>query len=71
MTAIVVFLAAVVLVDVLVGISTVRRNRPAFPPARAPVAPVQRLRLTWAGRGWLPQSGTTRTVRACPAVSLR
>jgi hypothetical protein len=36
MTAIVVFLAAVVLVDVLVGISTVRRNRPAFPPASRP-----------------------------------
>jgi len=36
MTAILVFLAAVVLVDVLVGIRTVRRNRPAFPPASRP-----------------------------------
>jgi hypothetical protein len=36
MVAIIVFLAAVVLVDVLVGIRTVRRNRPAFPPASRP-----------------------------------
>jgi hypothetical protein len=33
MTAILVFLATVVLVDVLVGVRTVRRNRPAYPPA--------------------------------------
>jgi hypothetical protein len=36
MVAIIVFLAAVVLVDVLVGIRTVRRNHPAFPPASRP-----------------------------------
>jgi hypothetical protein len=36
MTAILVFLTVVVLVDVLVGVRTVRRNRPAFPPASRP-----------------------------------
>ena len=36
MTAILAFLAAVVLVDVLVGVRTVRRNRPRYPPASRP-----------------------------------
>jgi hypothetical protein len=36
MTAILVFLAVLILVDVVVGIRTVRRNRPAVPPASRP-----------------------------------
>ncbi len=36
MTAILVVLAVLVLVDVLVGVRTFRRNRPRFPPASRP-----------------------------------
>jgi hypothetical protein len=36
MTAVLVLLAVLVLVDVAVGVRTVRRNRPAFPPASRP-----------------------------------